>query len=288
MRICGIALHPRMSFWPIFCDVVFNRPIRVALGGEPVEAMRDGNRRPGGLLLGSLGDTDGSGPGTTGSSRLDESRRGRDSEQVRTSGYTPRELRARSKQLGGGDGEQQHGGEEQRGDPRPAATPAPGRERGVHGGMGDADHQRGAATHGVMNDLTGRFGGRSRVRGTRPARFRGSHPRQLPRCPEIGPDQPPFDVAMRGPGVEAPCWLVFDFARNCQLEAATPGPRIAVFAFWGQRLSGTLFLAEAGPGGPVAASARPPTTDGVELHDSWKVQDGASPSRGEIAWFNLL
>ena len=28
-----------------------------------------------------------------------------------------------------------------------------------------------------------------------------------------------------------------------------------------------------------AASARPPTTDGVELQDSWKVQDGALPSK---------
>ena len=34
-----------------------------------------------------------------------------------------------------------------------------------------------------------------------------------------------FPAAERTPGVEAPCWLVFVFAENCQLEAATPGVR---------------------------------------------------------------
>jgi len=71
-------------------------------------------------------------------------------------------------------------------------------------------------------------------------------------------------------------WFVA-LLENCQLEAATPGPRIAVFAFWRQRLSGSSLQAEAGPGGPVAASARPPTTDGVELQDSWKVQAPSAP-----------
>jgi len=33
-------------------------------------------------------------------------------------------------------------------------------------------------------------------------------------------------------------WIVA-WVENCQLEAATPGPRIAVFAFWRQRLSGS-------------------------------------------------
>jgi len=36
---------------------------------------------------------------------------------------------------------------------------------------------------------------------------------------------------------------------------------LAGFALWHQRLSGTLFLAEAGLHSPVAASARPPTTE---------------------------
>jgi len=70
-------------------------------------------------------------------------------------------------------------------------------------------------------------------------------------------------------------WIVV-LLENCQLEAATPGPRIAVFALRRQRGSGSSLLAEAGPGGPVAASARPPTSEGVELHDSWKVQNGAA------------
>jgi len=48
---------------------------------------------------------------------------------------------------------------------------------------------------------------RSRIRGTRPARLPGSHPSNSHGCPGIGPDQPPLGGAMRGLGVEAPCWL---------------------------------------------------------------------------------
>jgi hypothetical protein len=44
---------------------------------------------------------------------------------------------------------------------------------------------------------------------------------------EAAADRPALGGAKRGLGAEAPCWLVFAFAENCQHEAAAPRPRFA-------------------------------------------------------------
>jgi hypothetical protein len=64
--------------------------------------------------------------------------------------------------------------------------------------------------------------------------------------------------AKRGLGAEAPCWLDRAFAENCQHEAEAPRPRFAPSRL---RVRPPAERRDrGGTEGPVAASARPPTT----------------------------
>ena len=58
-------------------------------------------------------------------------------------------------------------------------------------------------------------------------------------CPGIGPDQLPLAERCEVWGWRRLVGWIAALVENCQLEAAIPRPRIAVFAFWRQRLSGS-------------------------------------------------